>query len=108
MLAVFQILEKHAEENALQRGMSLLGCLWVAAKHEECRFGLPGAQKMAALIAQGVHGGVRSCTINSAELYVLNLLRWQPLKGWDDLHFVKGKSRDLQEISELRWLSSGI
>ena len=103
----FQMLERNTEENALQRGMSLLGCLWVAAKHEECRFGMPSAQKMAALIAHGVQGGVRSCTVNSAELFVLNLLGWQPLKGWDDLRFVKGKPRNLQEVAELCWLSCG-
>lgn len=93
------------EQAPLQRGLHLLGCLWVAAKHEECRFGMPTAQRIAWLVS-GASGwfGTGPAAVGSAELLVLNLLDWQPLKGWDDLHHIKGRARERTEVIELCWL----
>lgn len=56
----------------------LLGCLWLAAKLEECRRGVPTASKAGALVGvdKGVMGGV--------ELYLMQLVNWAPLAGWKD------------------------
>ncbi|KAL3133918.1 hypothetical protein ABBQ32_008371 [Trebouxia sp. C0010 RCD-2024] len=56
----------------------LLGCLWLAAKLEECRRGVPTASKAGALVGvdKGVMGGV--------ELYLMQLVSWAPLAEWKD------------------------
>ncbi|KAL3143463.1 hypothetical protein ABBQ38_002276 [Trebouxia sp. C0009 RCD-2024] len=56
----------------------LLGCLWLAAKLEECRRGVPTASKAGALVGvdKGVMGGV--------ELYLMQLVDWAPLAEWKD------------------------
>lgn len=56
----------------------LLGCLWLAAKLEECRRGVPTASKVGAMVGvdKGVVGGV--------ELYLMQLVNWAPLVNWKD------------------------
>ena len=56
----------------------LLGCLWVAAKLEECRRGVPTASKVGACLSvdKAVMGGV--------ELYLMQLVNWAPLLGWQN------------------------
>ena len=57
---------------------ALAGCLWIAAKMEECRRGLPNATKIGALV--GAHRGV----MNSIELYLMGLVDWRPTAGWQE------------------------
>ncbi len=57
---------------------ALVGCLWVAAKMEECRRGLPNATKVGALV--GAHRGV----MNAIELYLMGLVDWRPTAGWQE------------------------
>lgn len=54
----------------------LVGCLWVAAKLEECRRGVPTATKVGRLVQldKAVMGGI--------ELYLMQLVNWAPLRGW--------------------------
>lgn len=56
----------------------LLGCLWLAAKLEECRRGVPTASKAGALV------GVDKCVMGGVELYLMQLVNWAPLAGWKD------------------------
>lgn len=95
----------NTESGAKGAILYLVGCLWVAAKHEECRLGLPSASKIAALLLSTCHGYVSAQTLNQAELGVLGLLNWQPLKGWDDLYHVKGQPRRGVELLELQQLT---
>ena len=96
---------KEEEGMTGQKTLFLLGCLWVAAKHEECRIGLPPAHKIAALVAECSRNTVKSATIDRAELLVLDILGWQPLLGWDDLRHVKGQPRPDYDVAELQWMS---
>lgn len=79
----------------------LLGCLWLATKHEECRISLPTATKMVALV--GGRSVMSKADLNKAELAVLDFLGWQPLKGWDDLHFLKGQPRQRETSVAIDW-----
>ena len=56
----------------------LLACLWLAAKLEECRRGVPTASNIGALVAadRAVMGGV--------ELYLMQLVNWAPMADWKD------------------------
>lgn len=56
----------------------LLGCLWLAAKLEECRRGVPTASKTGALV------GVDKSVMGGVELYLMQLVNWAPLAGWKD------------------------
>ncbi|DBB17180.1 TPA: hypothetical protein ACH3X3_014246 [Trebouxia sp. C0006] len=56
----------------------LLGCLWLAAKLEECRCGVPTASKVGALL------GVDSIVMGGVELYLMQLVSWAPLLEWKD------------------------
>jgi len=63
-----------------------LACLWIAAKHEEVRRGLPPASRLAPLAGCSVR------TLAAVELHVLGLLRWAPLAGWAP-HAPRGRKR---------------
>jgi hypothetical protein len=56
----------------------LLGCLWLAAKLEECRCGVPTASKVGALL------GVDCIVMGGVELYLMQLVSWAPLLEWKD------------------------
>lgn len=56
----------------------LMGCLWLAAKLEECRRGVPTASKAGALV------GVDKHVIGGVELYLMQLVDWAPLADWKD------------------------
>ena len=54
----------------------LVGCLWVAAKLEECRRGVPTASKVGVLV------GLDKTVMGGVELYLMQLVNWAPLHGW--------------------------
>ena len=54
----------------------LAACLWLAAKLEECRRSVPTASKVGLLL------GVRKSVMGEVELYLMQLLSWAPLRGW--------------------------
>lgn len=54
----------------------LVGCLWVAAKLEECRRGVPSATKVGVLVS------LDKAVMGSVELYLMQLVNWAPLRGW--------------------------
>lgn len=56
----------------------LLGCLWLAAKLEECRRGVPTASRVGALL------GVDCIVMGGVELYLMQLVSWAPLLEWKD------------------------
>ena len=55
---------------------AVLACLWVAAKLEECRRGLPAASKVGLLVGVSCH------VMGQTELHIMHLLDWRPLLGW--------------------------
>jgi len=56
----------------------LLACLWLAAKLEECRRGVPTASKVGTLL------GVDCVVMGGVELYLMQLVNWAPLLDWKD------------------------
>ena len=56
----------------------LLGCLWLAAKLEECRRGAPTASKVGGLL------GIDCIVMGGVELYLMQLVSWAPLLDWKD------------------------
>ena len=57
----------------------LAGCLWLAAKLEENRRGVPTASKMGLLL------GIQKAVMGEVELYLMQLVSWAPLRGWQAL-----------------------
>ena len=58
----------------------LAGCLWLAAKLEENRRGVPTASKMGLLLS------IQKTVVGEVELYLMQLVNWAPLHGWQALH----------------------
>lgn len=56
----------------------LIGCLWLAAKLEECRRGVPTASKVGAIV------GVDRAVMGGVELYLMQLVNWAPMSNWKD------------------------
>lgn len=75
---VLQVTSRNVMVEGRIVGMPLLlaGCLWIASKLEEGRKRVPSTTKMAAL----------ACTdrtlIAAVEVHLMDLLSWQPLRGW--------------------------
>ena len=61
-----------------REALMLMACFWLAAKLTVCRSGLPMASRLARLLGRGAD----AAAVADAELRIMNLVSWQPLKGW--------------------------